>query len=374
MTHVLVHLEDPGAANLAYPLVEAQNEGRKTSFITSGYATQFLGRLGIRGYEVGPETDLEHMIRQLKPSAVLCGTSGSTHSTAIDLLDSARRNAIPTLGFVDFAANADRRFAGASDDPLAHLPDHVLVADDTIRNTFLKLGCPEDSISVIGHPTLLRVFDHSARLLEVDRARLRQKVFGGHATKPIVLVPAEPMKGTYGQERYAIDDTYTFPIPGGAQWRTEVALNAILVALEPFRNRIAVGLRMHPKCDRADFDRLAPAFDFVDSHGEALESAYASDLVIGQTSMILLESAALGIPTASVIVRPSEQDWLPSIPQLAIPKASDQTQLDRIVKGWAHAHHPRSAPLKKSDLPDTGEIVWRKLEELAATGRDASRA
>lgn len=366
MTHALVHLEDPGAANLVHPLVDALSPQRKVSFITSGYASYYLQNLGLRSYVIDKETDAATMIQQLKPNVLLCGTSGNPDSIALDLIEIAKGRGLPSVGFVDFSANADKRFAGKTESPLHYKPDHILVSDSVIKQKFLDLDCTPDEVTVIGHPALLRVTDSIANLRDIDRDELRQSIFGASATKPIVLVPAEPMKGTYGEDRYQVDSTYTFPTKG-MKWRTEVALKAILDALKPYRNDVAVILRLHPKCDPDHFKAFVDQFDGMDHHANAIESAHASDLVIGQTSMILVESAAVGVPTVSVIARPSEIDWLPEIPELAIPKATTSEELSHILSGWANAHHPRNPSLNKSDLPKTGEIVWTKLEEISQT-------
>lgn len=74
-------------------------------------------------------------------------------------------------------------------------------------------------------------------------------------------------------------------------------------------------------------------FDFISSGGSPLELIYAADLVVGLTSMLLLEAALLGKPTLSIVPRRGEMDFLPTIRMGITPCVTTREQLSSALAG-----------------------------------------
>jgi hypothetical protein len=72
-------------------------------------------------------------------------------------------------------------------------------------------------------------------------------------------------------------------------------------------------LRVHPKNTVSDFAEYQPELDMISQGGSPLELIYASDLVVGMTSMLLTEAVLMGKKTLSIIPDITEKDWLPSV-------------------------------------------------------------
>jgi hypothetical protein len=62
-----------------------------------------------------------------------------------------------------------------------------------------------------------------------------------------------------------------------------------------------------------DLAALESEFDLVSFGGSAVEIAWVADLVVGMTSMLMVEAALMGRSTLAVLPRDQEKSWLPTI-------------------------------------------------------------
>ena len=72
-------------------------------------------------------------------------------------------------------------------------------------------------------------------------------------------------------------------------------------------------MRLHPKDKRDEYAPYIDQFDSVSQGGPIAPWLYAADFVVGMTSVALVEAALLDRPTLSIVPRPSESQWLPTI-------------------------------------------------------------
>lgn len=310
---VLVYVEDPGAANFVLRLPAAlRARGRTVRLLAGGTAVDYLRERDVTPEIVGSGAANAHLAWS-KPQVVLVGTGEDSNTIGLEMVAAARRAGIATIGVVDGPASADRRFRGLGDSPLAFAPDWILVPDEPTRRSFIALGHASERVVVSGHPHYDEIRAAARRLAAEDRALMRRCLFGAVAdARPVVVFACEVSTGL-DPERFRRSSDYTLTGRGASHGRTETVLEELLDAVSALRPRPLLVLRLHPKNAAEEFSLYASEVDVLSQGGRPLRLLYAADLVVGMTSMLLVEAALLGRPTLSILPRESERDWLPAI-------------------------------------------------------------
>lgn len=311
---VLIFVEDPGAANYVAQFAPALTErGWHARLLADGLAKDHLLQLGVRPEVVKHPTSADQILTAAQPGLLIVGTAENPDTLGLQLVVEARSAGIECIGVVDMLTNAGRRFRGRSDNPLLYTPDWLMVPDEWTAEAFAALGYPTGRILVCGHPHYDFVRATKARLERGNHNTLRQRVLpGAAADRKTVVFAAEGSAGLTPQpdERFA---EYTLTGRGTGTGRVRVVLEEFLDAVQDVRPRPYLILRLHPKDTPADYTVYVREFGSVSRGGSPLELIYAADLVVGLTSMLLLEAVLLGTTTLSVVPRTIEMDWLPSI-------------------------------------------------------------
>jgi len=305
-------IEDPGAANGMVGLADAlAMHGATLDIYATGAARDYAPGIGLAVRSMDdlalpfPSDD--------RPSAVIVGTSENPNSFVFSITAAAQFAGIPSFGFVDGPANAAHRFRGTTSDPLAHVPDYLLVSDPAARDAFVSLGVDAGNIDVVGHPAMDRVRARAGAFDKEGKASLRARLFPDiDPARPLVLFLAETSDGLDPAQFRRTPD-YTLSGRGKTDGRTEICLEETLTALRDVQSDAALVLRLHPKNDAETFAAYTDELAAISAGGDPLEAVYASDLVVGMTSVLLFEAAVLRRPTLSVTPRESEAAWLSSI-------------------------------------------------------------
>lgn len=300
------------------------------------------------------------LIARHQPAALVVGTSENTASAAFALVAAARAGGIPSFGAVDSAANAAHRFAGTTGDPLAHAPDHLLVPDRATAAAFAALGVAPARIHTVGHPRFAELAARRGAAPTVPRAAL----FPDAGARPVIVFIAELSTGL-GAEGYHRTRDYTLAGTSGSDRRTDIvgeelvrAARAARAALPPW-----LVLRLHPKQDQADVADLAALFDQVSKDEPGLALVEAADLVVGMTSILLVEAALIGRPVLSVVPRAAESAWLGDHGAL-IPAASTRPALEAALRHWPG---PCPAPAGSHRANPAAQMAAIVVDHVAAT-------
>lgn len=311
---ILIYAEDPGAANYVagLPAVLAER-GWKVCLAANGHAYPYLVERGIRPEMVDPSETAGGMLDRLKPRLICVGTSENPETFGFDLIASAKRKRIKTVGVIDAYGNADYRFRGNTGDPLAYATEWLAVPDPWTKEAYTALGFPARWIAVCGHPHYDHVLDEADRLARDDRPKLRKKMFPANRwDDPVVVFVSEISTGLNpGKYRHSRD--YTLHGRGMSTGRTEIVVEELLDALAFSERGTYRVLRMHPKNTREEVAPFLNDFQQISQNEAALELVYASDLVVGMTSMLLMEAAVMGCWTLSVVPRKGEKKSLPAV-------------------------------------------------------------
>lgn len=332
-SEILIHVEDPGAANMVLGLSAAlADQGARPRLVAGGAALTYL--------EARDETP-DAWDPNLPPAAALDGVTALVVGTAEDpdtpafaLIAEARARGIPTVGLVDGPANADRRFRGRGDTPLTHLTDWLLVADETVHAAYMALGVDPARIRVAGNPAFDRVRDTRDALAATGRAAVRREVFPDLPEDgPLILFLAE-LSGGLDPAQFRRGPDYSLHGRGGADGRTEIVLEELLDAAARVAPDAHVALRLHPKTPAGLYAAYDAEIAAVSAGGSAHAAAFAADLVVGLSTSLLAEAAVMGSAVLSVLPRNSEVQWLTGGENGPVPHV---TTRDALCGALAHA-------------------------------------
>ncbi len=320
MTDILIHVEDPGAANLVIDLPEKLSAlGCKPILLASSHAQNYLASKG-QDFSIRQGRPLE-ILDFHKPKIVVVGTSEDKHAFSLSLTHAAQEAGLPTLGLVDMACNAANRFRGEGNDPLGFVPDNLIVTDQVTSDAYVRLGIPAASICVVGHPAYNRAYQFRR-----DRPIEPRPNTG----KKRILFLAEGWDLLDENQSMRSKD-YTLAGRGGDDWRTAVVLEELLdavIALPELNAKVVV--RPHPKMSASDFGRFAEEIT-IEEGGDPLEAASRAFAVIGMTSILLVEAAIIGRPVLSILPRAIEKSWLGPIKSGMIHCVTTDTELKTIL-------------------------------------------
>jgi hypothetical protein len=366
---LLIFVEDPGAANYVAPLPAALHPlGWITRLVADGPAVSYLRERGIACQPVDGRMTAEEILASANPRLLLVGTSENRDSVGLRLIAGARATGLPSVGVVDCVANARERFRGRGDTALAYAPDWLLVPDRRTGSAYVALGFSPDRVTVCGHPHYDQVQAAAAELARRDRGVLRRRLFPGvEDGRTVAVFAAETSNGMDpGEYRWSSD--YTLRGRGESTGRTEIVLEEFLDAVQRLPARPYLVLRLHPKNHRDDFSAYLPEFDRVSAGESPLELLYAADLVVGLTSMLMLEAILLRRPALAILPRLSEREWLPSPCAGRVVCAVTRGEVDSALAVLLAGGLPScagDAPVPHDSLPRAVNV----LQHLLAEGR-----
>ena len=333
-TDVLMFVEDPGAANFVVQLPDALHDrGFNVLLYGRGLAKQYFSNIGVPFTEVDEGVDAPFIINTANPKLLIVGTSENLDTLGLSLIRFGRASGIETIGVIDAFPNANRRFCGHSDNPLQYAPDWIIVPDKWTKDAYISLKYPADQIFISGHPYYDYVRKTGEQFARVGREELKKRLFPFLvSSKKIIVFAAEgPVRRKPRNDQYFSE--CSLPISSKRLGRTEIVMEAFLSAVHEIEGpKPFFILRLHAKDKPADYKEYLDKFDMVSEGNPYLEIIYVADLVIGITSTILIEAVLLDTPTLSIIPRPCEVDFLPTIRQGITPFVTTQEELNAEMK------------------------------------------
>lgn len=338
---ILLFIEDPGAALFMRGLPAAlRARGARPVTIALPYAAPYFPDEELLAVPpVFDDAAAEILMQREAPAALVFGTSENVDSFAFALRRAALRQGISTLSPVDSAANAEYRFRGSSEDPLNHLPDALLVPDALTARAFQALGMPAANLAICGHPRFDEIAAIRRSWTAADRADQRRRHFAAVGAADRIVVFVSELSTGLGGDQYRRDASYSLDGAGQSPERSHIAAEEMILALSALPFPVHKVLRLHPKNRIADEADFAARFDQVSQAEPGLEIVNAADLVVGMTSMLLVEAACLGRPVLSIVPRALERSWLGAAAD-AIPCAFQRSDVTSFIargampEGW----------------------------------------
>jgi len=281
-----------GARNLAALCGRASEQGSEIHIVTRRALAPLFADSSITLIEdlVG---GIEPFIRELRPSAVICGTTryDSPDREAIAL---ARKDGVPCVAVVDEWYNYFMRFSSGDDAKLPVFPDAIAVADEFARREAISEGIPQEICHATGSPSLALIAELGGAWRESPPAV--PEAVGGAAGATVVTFLSETHSSDYGTSPGEIGPLGLF-----IGYTEQSVCHSILEALGRLPGKFVFVYRPHPS--EPDFSKpkaLPENVEFRMARDVPLHPlCYHSDLIFGMRSMAILEAALIGCRAAS---------------------------------------------------------------------------
>jgi hypothetical protein len=359
---VVIFARDAGAAAALAPVARAliRDELFGVSIVAYGKAASVFETRGLPVLSFPEDASgqqVESLLRRERAPALLTGTSLQPQRDAI-FWQAAERQGISSIALLDHWCNYVERFSdkGAFD----CMPQTIAVMDNSAADELRRQGCPSGHLLVTGQPHFDDLVRDSSRL---TRAEVRREL--GISDKQTLLVFAsEPQARFYGSDARH---------PSFLGYTEQDSLAAVLDAAAVVVPDALLLVKLHPLEAPDAFAELA---DREPRMATRTIRAYptehlvsAADVVLGMTSVFLLEAVMTGAPTISVrpgggnnhfldvhadkIASVTDVDCLPEVLATAVDAAQRGSTAffeasfgERAVERVVSAIYDRAAPLE----------------------------
>lgn len=177
-------------------------------------------------------------------------------------------------------------------------PGLLCVVDGKSRDTIVAAGIPDHAVRVIGNLHLRR-FRHLAQAVDRNKVEAVRREWCATKENTVVLYASEPITQMHKHGKRRDHDELRLL----SELIERVRTNSLEDAVPCDGNTIIV-VRPHPRDEIAKFRPYlsgdAPR-TIISRTGSSAEAILAADAVVGITSMLLVEAAALGRPSVSLI-------------------------------------------------------------------------
>ncbi|MDP3729532.1 MAG: hypothetical protein Q8R26_02145 [bacterium] len=242
-----------------------------------------------------------------KPDLIFVGISEKDSGSEKQVMHAIweKKLAIPIVAICESWPHKWLSNFGGRDIPLYNKSRAMLVFDECSKERLVKAGFSRERIVVTGNPTM----DTMVVLREKKSALRKQyrKVFG---VSDDTFVIAYPITNDFDHEKEVGNKD-----PEWIGFYEEEALEDILLFIQSMREcrqkDIRVILRQKPWYKKKQLTRIIERygkFVLLDASENHLDFLFASDVVIGTTTLMLESSAFLGIPTVSYLPKLTRPD------------------------------------------------------------------
>jgi len=368
----LCFAREAGGAEALAPVIKKLNRSYNVLLLAKDFAMNNFQQHNLEPetYSTHSEESLTTLIQNrwdgLMPDVVLTSATSLPWNDMTERLLWlwARQHSIPSIGVIDQWQNYGLRFSGcSSDEYLAYLPTRITTLDERARQEMINEGIPGELIVVTGQPALDALFDERKAFTQSDRKAIREKI-GAEQDAFLVLFVSEAFQRDFSDSLgYTEASTLEFLIRTLSAIVAETAMKLHLV------------VKYHPQNTPADFagidfNQVQSKFSISIMRQEIQPRplALTSDLVVGMTSVLLVESIILGLPTTSVTLNCKKDVDLVAIQVSALPwlraEGEAAESISRLIKDADFRKRWLERQKTLNVLPNATERVTQEVENL----------
>jgi hypothetical protein len=364
---ILFFVEDPGAANFILDIPQkVSNEGVVAQLFASSFASEFLLKRNVAFIDLNKNQEAADILIKYSPKLIVVGTSQNSRSIGLDLIDCGKRLGIPTIGFVDSPADCDYRFRGQSKDPLKHEPDWVLAPDNFTKSILVQLGFRKEKIDICGNPNYKRILKLKSEYDKIGVKKLRHDLNIKDSGSPLIIFIDEHLNSH--DKRLFKSEDYLFSGNQNAKNRNEIILSELLLALRSCKIPQNIIVRLHPKSNESGYNIFKNQIQSFSSENDPLKVLYCADIVVGMTSMLLVEALLLGKDVISIIPREVELAWAPQLLWEYIRPVTNSNDLRQALLSnsrMGELANSGSRKMRKKTEADIVNCILEKYKEYA---------
>jgi|GEM_PF-2188966 len=386
---VVVYGQDLGGVRVLLPVVQrlVRDGGFRVRVVGTDQAAEVFRSAGIRCQTLRsydhplPLSDAAalRVLKSLAPNLFLGGASYYGDPTNARLLTACRKLSVPTVALLDHWKNLDR-FGGPKTQGFAFAPDVLGVPDDVIKSELQELGLSGSRIALVGHPYLQEI--HAARrriLSSAGNRALRRRA--GLADGAFLVLCCSEMLHAHGPSSSCTPRCRAlFEVQDHGMSLLDQVCEVVSDVETRAQRPCVVALRPHP------FEMSRPSRSFASSvlrmdHRVCsdVEAVAAADMVLGISSMPLIQAYVLGKPVVSLQVPSVVRRRQAYSSRAAWAWDSEQTftsvhcvaDLKRVVENLLHGRwRPHDLTVRvKSTLKDSTGRAVRLLARAARQDR-----
>ena len=303
---------DPGGARAVAPVLEELRAAGRVRVQALAYR-QALALWTQRGIACEPLAEdltaaaIGALLREARPALLLTATSANKVDLEKLFIEQARLLAVPSLTVKDFWSNYAMRFSDAAG-RLCYVPDRIAVMDELARTEMIAAGFAPECLVVTGQPA----FDDLAACRAAFGPDQRREIRAGlplEADELFVLFASQPFAEVYGSAENSVAQL---------GYHEALVLGALREALAQLvrqhDRRVTLVIRPHPREQAEAFAAPADAGfrTLVSTGGDSRQFVMAADLVVGMTTVLLVEACYLGCPVVSLQPGLRQPDCLPT--------------------------------------------------------------
>ena len=304
MRKILLYARDPGAANVVIPLYNKLKDASKFEAVLVGkdFSLESYKKEGLDFIDVGNKVYDSHsasvFLKEGNFSLVLTGTTADDYTDRY-LWQGAKELGIKSIAVLDQWMNYRTRFElgepnKSSKSSKLVLPDYICVMDDLAKSEMIKEGIPSKHIVITGQPYFETVKNRIESLSVVDISKFKDKYQIDKDDIDLVFA-SEEIESTYGKDYYGYTE--------------KTVLKDLITSLKTIckstNKKIYLSIKLHPRNQPNEFEIYRKLSDsnlhIIITKEESRQIVISSaDLVIGMTSMFLLEAIVANKPILNV--------------------------------------------------------------------------
>jgi hypothetical protein len=348
---------DAGGANALAPVLELLRHEGRVALDSFAYlqAQAVFERRALVFSPIPPDAASSwptEIVAQRAPQLVVTATSHNGRDYEKHFIAAARAHGVPSLALLDFWSNYRARLA-AADGTLRYVPDRIAVMDAAARDALVEIGVPGERVRITGQPAFDALAARRAGFDAAARMATRRSL-GAASDDVLVVFASQPLRELYGAAEAA----------GGLGYDEHSVLDALVAALEPLasgQRRISLVIRPHPRESARDHAarRSAAIRIGVAADGEQYDTVMAADLVVGMTSILLVEACHLGCAVLSLQPGAREPNILPVPAAAALSVVTDRRRVAAEVQSalsWS-LQRSQAAPLGRAGPSATARVA-----------------
>jgi len=267
---------------------------------------------------------------------------------------------IPSVAVLDQWQNYALRFSGQGpEEHLRYLPDWIAAMDAHAARGLGEAGIPAERIVITGQPA----FDQLAQMRQSATSGERHRVREALAVVPqakLVCAVSESFANVFGDDLGYTEQTMLQELLG-------ICSSLVNETGQPLH----LAVKLHPENDPHAFrwvhEALHPNGLRVSLHGTEwapIPLVMGSDVVVGMSSVLLIESILLGQPTVSFQPHARHRDALIATVLGAIPLLDRPAQCADVLRGLLFDPSFQSTYLQRQGLLKTDGGAAHRVAEL----------
>lgn len=351
---ILAFAREVGGASAIAPVCQAMlQENWELLFLAKDKGLDFLKNQNLDCIDF-PSFDVDHLNtlidRKFQSSPNLIFTSATSLPT-LDMTERylwkwGRENEILTVGVLDQWQNYGLRFSGpGSNERLAYLPDYIFVMDELAKDEMIKEGIPEELIVITGQPAFDKIIEeHKILSSQINKIKNKLQIPDNFT---VITFVAESLKKDFG-DRLGYDEQSTLGFLGDV-------LDEICERNKDLQ--IYFIIKLHPENKYEEFEWALSRWSslkkqIIEKELSSCEVIEISDLVVGMTSIMLVEAILVSKITVSLQINSLVDSQLVATKTGAVPFIKDKKIGRQILNSLLLDEKSRKSYLQK-------ELNWK---------------